>query len=302
MSAKRDRAAWLKGSQGQCPTPHLNGKPCRLILLGAPGIGKGTQAELLGQKLGACHLSTGDIFRAAKTLAPADRTPALNTALELMAKGALVSDTTVLEMVRERVGCLKCPGGFLLDGFPRTLPQAEALSQMLDAEKLPLNAVINYALERDLIQKDYVLTHTNASFLVVPDFVFTDGLFGELKDGKAEWGFQLPPGYVRKRDARLVGFNTPEDTLQSLLWAIQNHDLAKVLEAFTPDEVNSWSGKDLNLQIGPRNLAFTSETLILSFSLPNFYFDAITAYDILRTRGVPLGKRDYEGRLRTRTD
>ena len=73
------------------------------------------------------------------------------------------------------------------------------------------------------------------------------------------------------------------------------------LEAFRPDEVNSWSGKDLDLQIGPRRLAFTSETLILSFSLPNFYFHVVTAYDILRTRGVPLGKRDYEGRLRTRT-
>ena len=73
------------------------------------------------------------------------------------------------------------------------------------------------------------------------------------------------------------------------------------LEAFTPDEVNSWAGKDLDLQIGPWRLAFTSETLILSFSLPNFYFHAVTAYDILRTRGVPLGKRDYEGRLRTRT-
>jgi hypothetical protein len=73
------------------------------------------------------------------------------------------------------------------------------------------------------------------------------------------------------------------------------------LKAYTPDEVNSWAGKDLNLQIGPRRLAFTSETLILSFSLPNFYFHAVTAYDILRTRGVPLGKRDYEGRLRTRT-
>ena len=73
------------------------------------------------------------------------------------------------------------------------------------------------------------------------------------------------------------------------------------LKAFTPDEVNSWAAKDLDLQIGPRRLAFTSETLILSFSLPNFYFHAVTAYDILRTRGVPLGKRDYEGRLRTRT-
>jgi hypothetical protein len=75
----------------------------------------------------------------------------------------------------------------------------------------------------------------------------------------------------------------------------------RALEAFTPDEVNSWSGKELDFQIGPRRLAFTSETFILSFSLPNFYFHTVTAYDILRTRGVPLGKRDYEGRLRTRT-
>jgi hypothetical protein len=72
------------------------------------------------------------------------------------------------------------------------------------------------------------------------------------------------------------------------------------LEAFTPNEVNSWAGRELDLQIGPRRLNFTSETLILSFSLPHFYFHAVTAYDILRTRGVPLGKRDYEGRLRTR--
>lgn len=73
------------------------------------------------------------------------------------------------------------------------------------------------------------------------------------------------------------------------------------LEAFTPEEVNGWAGKDLDLQIGPRMLAFTSETLILSFSLPNFHFHAVTAYDILRSRGVPLGKRDYEGQLRTRS-
>jgi uncharacterized protein len=74
----------------------------------------------------------------------------------------------------------------------------------------------------------------------------------------------------------------------------------KDLEAFTPDEVNGWEGKDLDLQIGPRRLAFTPETLILSFSLPNFHFHAVTAYDILRNKGVPLGKRDYEGRLRTK--
>ena len=72
------------------------------------------------------------------------------------------------------------------------------------------------------------------------------------------------------------------------------------LEAYDPEEVNSWAARDLYLQIGPRRLAFTSETLILSLSLPNFHFHAVTAYDILRSRGVPIGKRDYEGQLRTR--
>ena len=76
---------------------------------------------------------------------------------------------------------------------------------------------------------------------------------------------------------------------------------AAALQALAPDEVNGWAGRSLDLQIGPRRLAFTSETFILSFSLPNFHFHAVTAYDILRTRGVPLGKRDYEGVLRTRT-
>ncbi len=64
------------------------------------------------------------------------------------------------------------------------------------------------------------------------------------------------------------------------------------LEAYRREEVDGWAGKALDLQIGPRRLAFTSETLILSFSLPNFHFHAVTAYDILRSRGVPLGKRD----------
>ena len=73
------------------------------------------------------------------------------------------------------------------------------------------------------------------------------------------------------------------------------------LASFTPREVDGWAGKELDLQIGPRRLAFTPETFILSFALPNLHFHAVTAYDILRNRGVPLGKRDYEGRLRTRS-
>lgn len=85
------------------------------------------------------------------------------------------------------------------------------------------------------------------------------------------------------------------------------------LEAFTPGEVNSWSGRKLDIELHrprdrddawtpwePRTLAFTSETFLLSYSMPNFHFHAVTAYAILRSQGVPLGKRDYEGWLRTR--
>jgi uncharacterized protein len=86
------------------------------------------------------------------------------------------------------------------------------------------------------------------------------------------------------------------------------------LEEFTPDEVDSWSGRNLDIEIYqpldeenaktsrwvPRTLAFTPQTFLLSYSLPNFYFHSVTAYNILRTRGVPLGKYHYQGQLRTR--
>ncbi len=147
MEAKRDRKAWIKGGTARCePAPKANGLARRLVLLGAPGVGKGTQAEMLSEKLGACHLSTGDIFRAAKAMDPAERTPALTAALEYMRRGDLVPDQTVLDMVAERVGCLRCEGGFLLDGFPRTVAQAEALEKLLAGENLKLDAVVSYEL------------------------------------------------------------------------------------------------------------------------------------------------------------
>ena len=152
METKPDRSAWLKGGTAKCqPAPRTQTKPWRLILLGAPGVGKGTQAELLCERLGTCHLSTGDVFRAAKSLNPAERTPALTAALDYMRRGELVPDATVLDMVRERLGCLKCETGFLLDGFPRTVAQAEALDRLLQAERLGLNAVLSYELPIDTI-------------------------------------------------------------------------------------------------------------------------------------------------------
>jgi adenylate kinase len=116
------------------------------VLLGAPGVGKGTQAELLGQHLGACHLSTGDIFRAAKNTNHEQVTPPMKAALDRMRRGELVSDETVLAIVAERSKCLRCVAGFLLDGFPRTVAQAEALDKVLATQNVPLDAVLSYEL------------------------------------------------------------------------------------------------------------------------------------------------------------
>jgi len=152
MNAKNDRAAWLKGPAASCHIPpQAQTRPRHFILLGAPGVGKGTQAELLSARLGACQLSTGDIFRAAKSVAECERSPALKLALDAMRKGELVTDETVLAMVKERSACLSCAGGFLLDGFPRTVAQAEALTELLAHENIKLDAVLSYELSLETI-------------------------------------------------------------------------------------------------------------------------------------------------------
>jgi len=145
--SKRDRTGWLQGPQTPCTDlPSARPHPARLILLGPPGVGKGTQAQSLRERLGACHLSTGDVFRVAGNLATCEQSPAIREALSFMAQGKLVPDATVWNLVRERSACLHCGGGFLLDGFPRTLAQAEALQGFLEAEGITLTAVISYEL------------------------------------------------------------------------------------------------------------------------------------------------------------
>ncbi|MCL2646224.1 MAG: nucleoside monophosphate kinase [Phycisphaerales bacterium] len=141
-----DRAAWLKGPGNKCSNISASKRVWRLVLLGAPGVGKGTQAELLCKFLGTCQLSTGDVFRAAKSLPASERSPAMTAALGYMQRGELVPDETVLDMVRERVACLTCKGGFLLDGFPRTVPQATALQELLQANQVHIDAVLDYQL------------------------------------------------------------------------------------------------------------------------------------------------------------
>jgi adenylate kinase len=147
MQTKNDRAAWLKGPNAHCsflPQPQVH--PYRFVLLGAPGVGKGTQAQLLSEYFGACHLSTGDIFRAAKNATDCNPGAAMKAALEFMQRGELVPDETVLALVAERSQCLRCGGGFLLDGFPRTVAQAKALEKLLAGQNVKLDAVLDYKL------------------------------------------------------------------------------------------------------------------------------------------------------------
>jgi adenylate kinase len=142
----------LKGTDARCGLlQQTQAYPRRLVLLGAPGVGKGTQAELLTERLGVCHLSTGDIFRNAKKIPAAEISPAMKCALDCMRAGKLVTDEIVLSVVAERADCLRCGGGFLLDGFPRTVVQAKALAEILAARGMALDAVLSYELPLETI-------------------------------------------------------------------------------------------------------------------------------------------------------
>lgn len=115
-----------------------------LVLMGLPGAGKGTQAEKIVEQYGIPHISTGDMFRAAMK----EGTELGLKAKAFMDEGALVPDEVTIGIVRERLSKEDCENGFLLDGFPRTVPQAEALESMLDG----LNKKIDYVLNIDVDQ------------------------------------------------------------------------------------------------------------------------------------------------------
>jgi adenylate kinase len=150
MTMPRCPTAWLAGGAALFEElPPSRQRPSRLVLLGPPGVGKGTQAEFLCEALGTSHLSTGDIFRSAH--GQAEPSPALKAALEAMRRGELVPDEVVVSLVRERADCLRCRSGFLLDGFPRTRTQAEALDTLLAELKLSLDAALYYDLPLEVI-------------------------------------------------------------------------------------------------------------------------------------------------------
>lgn len=119
----------------------------RVVLLGPPGAGKGTQAKLLREQFDACQISTGDILRKAVV----DQTPLGQEAQSYLSRGELVTDGVIVGLVGERLMSEDCENGFVLDGFPRTLPQAESLENMLKTMALPLDGVVSMQVPRDVI-------------------------------------------------------------------------------------------------------------------------------------------------------
>lgn len=119
----------------------------RLILLGPPGAGKGTQAQLLVQRHGIVQLSTGDMLRAAVKA----ETPVGLKAKDIMARGELVPDEVVIAIIADRIEQDDAKKGFILDGFPRTVPQAEALDKLLKEKGLKLDAVIELKVNEGIL-------------------------------------------------------------------------------------------------------------------------------------------------------
>jgi adenylate kinase len=121
----------------------------RIVLVGPPAAGKGTQAGRLVDRFGGVHIATGEILRS-----NADRGTELGrTASRYMDRGELVPDDVIIDMVLERLGEGDCAGGFVLDGFPRTVPQAEALGKRLDELGRPLDVVVSLEAGEDELRR-----------------------------------------------------------------------------------------------------------------------------------------------------
>jgi adenylate kinase len=152
-----------------------------LMLLGPPGAGKGTQSQLISNKLGIPQLSTGDMLRAAVKAG----TPVGLKAKQIMAEGGLVNDEIVIGIIADRISEPDCARGFILDGFPRNLPQAAALDALLKAKNRRLDCVIE---------------------LKVDDAALVDRIEGRARDTVAAGGTVRADDNAEALKARLMAY------------------------------------------------------------------------------------------------
>lgn len=236
MNTRNDRATWIKGCTAKCSIPpKMRLQPPRLILLGAPGVGKSLQAELLCSGLQICHLAMNDVLRTARFLPEEERTPAMAEALTFMKRGEPVPEATISNLIHERMVCLRCRGGFLLDGFPRTAPQAEDLDRFLDHESIRLDAVLNYTLPFNFIitrlcgkrtcQECHAVFHVESHPPQSADVCdYCGGILTQQED-------DLPEAV----EARLLDY---EKAIKPLLKHYVNHGLLRTISAEgTPERV-----------------------------------------------------------------
>jgi len=194
-----------------------------LILLGPPGAGKGTQAEIITQKRGLVQLSTGDMLREAVK----NDTPIGEEASAIMETGGLVPDEIVIKIVAERLSASDYANGFILDGFPRTLNQAAALDNLLQAQGKQLDAVIEIKVDDavliDRISGRYMCADCGASFHdtnhkpKVPGVCDRCGSteFIRRKDDNAETVRNRLMAYYRETSP-LIGYYFAKDKLRSV--------------------------------------------------------------------------------------
>lgn len=209
-----------------------------LILLGPPGAGKGTQAEIITQKRGLVQLSTGDMLREAVK----DGTPIGEEASAIMETGGLVPDEIVIKIVAERLSASDCANGFILDGFPRTLNQAAALDNLLQAQGKQLDAVIEIKVDDavliDRISGRYMCADCGASFHdtnhkpKVPGVCDRCGSteFIRRKDDNAETVRNRLMAYYRETSP-LIGYYFAKDKLRSVDGMAPISEVSRQIEA-----------------------------------------------------------------------
>lgn len=183
----------------------------RVIMLAPPGAGKGTQAGRLSERYGLPHVETGGIIRTAI----AEETPAGRKAKEYVDGGKLVPDEVVVELIEERIEEPDCDDGFILDGFPRTVPQAEALDEMMGKNDLSLDAVLH---------------------LDVSDEVVTQRLLERGRDDDTPEAIEQRLEEYRNKTAPLIDFYTDKN----LLVAVDGEQSIDDVTASIEDELDEY--------------------------------------------------------------
>ncbi|AFH92865.1 TPA: adenylate kinase [Providencia stuartii] len=208
----------------------------RIILLGAPGAGKGTQAQFIMEKFGIPQISTGDMLRAA---VKAGSELGLK-AKELMDNGKLVTDELVIALVKERIKQDDCRNGFLLDGFPRTIPQADAMKEA--------GINVDFVLEFD-----------------VPDEIIVERIIGRRVHAPSGRVYHVtfnPPKVENKDDVTgeelTIRKDDQEDTVRKRL--VEYHDLTAPLVAYYQKEADAGNTKYFKID-GTRKVTEVSEEL-----------------------------------------